>query len=148
MWAVWLLGLGCDDEGIEYRLVTEDWAWLNDPGEPDIRVTPCDYDFGAVPIGESAEVKMKIEEVGGGSLALGGITTEEPDGPYFLDPVGSVLLPSGSRTSFVVHFAPEPGTPVQARLRNYLYIDSNDPDEPRVYCKLSGQAAPAEDDPR
>ena len=91
---------------------------------------------------------MTLENVGDGTLSLGGVALEDSKTPFSITSVGTVLLPPWYTTSFEVTFAPAFGTPALREWRSQIFIDSNDSDTPRTSVKLIGQSAPPADPPR
>ena len=126
--------LACTDYNIQGT--TEATDQITDDRAPDILVTPLEIDFGALAVRDAAQATeiVTITNEGEGDLHLTGISTSDPDAPFDLLPVGSVLVPPGQSTDFAVTFAPETAQTYTAS----VLIDSDDPDEPTVEVVLFG----------
>jgi hypothetical protein len=107
---------------------------INNSAEPDIDVQPTDLAFGQVDAGtESAQV-VNVLNTGEGDLHILHIALDDAEAPYDIGAIGSVLVPPGQATSFLVTF--QPGTSIASSAK--VLIDSDDPDEPTVEVNLSG----------
>ena len=107
---------------------------INNNSEPDIDVQPTELAFGQVDAGsESAEV-VNILNTGDGDLFILNIALDDPEAPYDIGALGSVLVPPGQATSFLVTFSPDTSVSSSAK----ILVDSDDPDEPTVEIILSG----------
>ena len=126
--------LACTDYNIQGTSEATDQ--ITDDRVPDIVVTPMNIDFGALEVGSGAQATeiVTISNEGEGDLHLTGISINDPDAPYSLLPVSSVLVPPGQSADFGVVFAPETALSYPA----VAYIESDDPDEPTVEVTLNG----------
>ena len=149
--------IGCKTEN---NLIEDNSADLAGSDEPCIIVTPDKIQFGEIsavdgePVTQAVTIENRCADDPGdasltGTLTLGGVTIEDTTAPFTLTQVGTVLLPGLSSTEFAVTFAPN----TAATWRTKVFIDSNDPDEPRKEVKLIGtglapviEVTPAEHD--
>ncbi|MDE0954274.1 MAG: choice-of-anchor D domain-containing protein, partial [Candidatus Poseidoniales archaeon] len=102
---------------------------------PDILVSPLSIDFGRIDAENSLTEIVTIQNMGKGDLHIVGIELDSHDSVYDVGTVGSILLPPGDITSFVVTFDPV----TAAQENNNIFVDSDDPDEPTVTIQLLGE---------
>jgi len=104
-------------------------------GEPDIRVEPASVDFGTLSAGQSATEVLTVTNVGDALLGLDGVCFQG-SGPFSFTQVESVLLTAGQATTFTASFEPDRAGSFAAE----LWVESADPDTPRVVVPLTGAA--------
>jgi MYXO-CTERM domain-containing protein len=97
---------------------------------PDIRMSGTSYDLGEVPVGESSERTLTIDNVGEAELE---VTLAMPGSPFGVDEPSLTLAP-GAEESFTVTFAPETG----GVANGVVLLRTNDPDESTVAVRLTG----------
>jgi len=101
---------------------------------PDIRVSPLSMDFGTAAVGDSVEWICTVVNIGRGSLAVSGISIDNPsDGFHVVDGISNV--PADSFAQVRIRF--KPLVPSQA-FSTSLRITSNDPDEGTRLVPLIG----------
>ncbi|MCB9791995.1 MAG: choice-of-anchor D domain-containing protein [Alphaproteobacteria bacterium] len=135
---VLLLAAGC---GPEYKLdPTGDGPDIPDEfGVPDIEVDREIIDFGALSVGDGGSLSevVSVSNVGDADLHIRFIELSDPDAPYTVGAVDSVLVPPGQATTFIVTFTPETAALSPAS----VLITSDDPDEVVTEVRLLGEGA-------
>ena len=129
------LGMACT----EYEVRPDDDLIedITESGAPDIEVDPGAIEFGAVEVNENVEQVevVTISNVGEAPLHINNIELENPESPFSISAIQSVMISPGQYTQFEVTF--EPGT-AEANT-TYILIDSDDPDTPTAEVLLSGE---------
>lgn len=128
-----LIGLvGCNEYGIVED--PDNIGVIDDNLVPDIEVDPASIAFGQVEAGLSVTEVVNVYNNGEGDLHILDIVLDDPEAPYDIGAIGSILVPPGSSTNFSVTFNPETAMNNNAK----VLIDSDDPDEPTVEVALIG----------
>jgi len=99
------------------------------------------FDFGAVPLAQSASVSFSISNSGNADLAGLSLLIDGPDAASFVIPnlPGSTVIPAGGSTVLAVQFTPiNPGAKTAV-----LHITSNDPLNNPFNIALTGLATAA-----
>lgn len=122
----------------ENTLVTKDGTIddVDDSSAPDIVVTPESHDFSSLAVDgvTTATQEFTVANEGDASLQITSVELDDPNAPFTLSALGSVLVEPGGTTAFSVTFQPLTAEPVSAT----VYVSSNDPDEPNVPVALTG----------
>lgn len=100
-----------------------------------ILVSPTEFHFG-VDVGQTDQETVTLSNEGCDTLNTDDLSLADPEQPFTLGALGSILLPPGASTTFTVTFAP---TEV-GEFNTSLLIESNDPDEPSATVSLYGVA--------
>ncbi|MCB9763471.1 MAG: choice-of-anchor D domain-containing protein [Alphaproteobacteria bacterium] len=126
--------VGCSEYVIEETKNDNDE--ITDDDVPDIAVNPLEIDFGPLAVGDGASLSevVTITNEGEGDLHIQAITLEDPETPFEVGAIGSVLVPPGQATTFVVTFSPE----TAASNSGTVLVQSDDPDESVVEVLLLG----------
>jgi len=98
---------------------------------PDIDLPDTEYDFGSVPLGESATWDMPIQNLGIDHLSIRSVTST--NGAFTVDRDHFYVAPSGEEI-VTIEFKPPGIGPYGAMIQ----IASNDPDEPVVEVSVEG----------
>jgi hypothetical protein len=107
-----------------------------DEPSPEIEVTPLEYDFGDLPVGESLLKTFLISNIGNDILNISNIHMAYANDAFILDSDISSISPDESAEIFVVY------TPVTYRNdSNIINILSNDLDEPVVSISIAGSGS-------
>lgn len=104
---------------------------------PRIEITPNSWDMGDWEIGCETEVELRVRNVGSADLVVDDVSFEPTSPDMSLTPhalAGTVMVPGDQRSLFV-RFAPT-DTLDDA---GYLYVDSNDPANPRAMATQTGR---------
>ena len=110
------------------------------PSAPNIAVTPPALDFGTVEVGAFKVDSVMVNNTGGDTLDITGLSLTPAALPFGATLIGPDRIPPGGMTKIHVRF--EPGSAVV--FSDTLRIDSNDPDTPVAAVPLVGQGvAPA-----
>lgn len=134
--------VGCKTEN---TLITDDSADVATRKDPCIVVTPEKIAFGEIsavdgePVTETVTIENRCTDDPGdgsltGTLSLGSVSLADPTAPFEMTQLTAVMLPPLSTTEFQVTFHPTTAN----TWRTKLFIDSDDPDEPRKEVKLNG----------
>lgn len=144
MW--WALLWACGPVGCGRPLDTgRDFPDVAVYKDPCIVVTPEKIEFPETLAGETATETVTIAtwceaDPGDGSLtgtlSLGAVSLADPTAPFEMSQLTAVMLPPLSSTEFEVTFRPT----ALGTWRTKLFIDSDDPDEPRKEVKLAATA--------
>ncbi len=122
----------------ENSLVTKDGTIddVDDSSAPDIVVSPESHDFDALSVdGVTTQTQeFTITNEGDASLQLTSVELDDPNAPFSLSALGTVLVEPGGSTAFSVTFQPITAEEVSAT----VFVQSNDPDEPNVPVALTG----------
>ncbi len=102
---------------------------------PNVFVSPTEFHFG-VEAGTSETGSVTVTNLGCSTLRLDGLTLADPDQPWALIAVGSILVPSEMSTSFDVVFSPVEVGEFNTTAR----METNDPDAPTTSVLLFGVA--------
>ncbi len=100
-----------------------------------IALSPAEFHFG-LEVGQSDQEKVTISNLGCATLNINNLTLADPDQPYALGALGSILLPPDASTTFTVTFAP---TEV-GEFNTAIHVESNDPDSPITSVLVYGAA--------
>jgi hypothetical protein len=134
-----LAATGCSDFG----LVSEgEDVEIPTPPPPDIVVSPAVLDFGALSTTSVEEVSevVTVMNQGQGDLQIQGLELGDDTAPFDIGAPGTVLVPPGASTDFVITFDPVNAGDLDER----VWIYSNDPDTPAYELPLTGTGlAPA-----
>lgn len=106
-------------------------------GAPHLTLDPLLLDFGPVAVTDAAEhaLEVTIGNTGDGDLHILNLEIEDPDAPFSLTGIGSVLVPPGGSGRFEVVF-----DPVTAEVSNsHVIIASDDPENPAVSLFVGGE---------
>lgn len=131
--ALWLIlaVVGCKDTDTD-----------TDPGptprlEPYVEVSPPAVSFGPVEVGVDPvrEQVVTLSNACEGDLEIYDMAIQNPDYPFSLGSLGTVLVPAGSSTEFTVSFDP----PTSAAWNTKILIDTNDPETPTATVDLYGE---------
>jgi len=108
-----------------------------EPVEPDIEVPTRELDFGQVPVGESREEHLVIENVGDSNLTIESVSWVRPSepSPFTLPPITRFTLGPGAVTTIPITFTPQE----VGRFTNQLVIRSTDPDEGTLTFTVVGE---------
>ncbi|MCB9763474.1 MAG: choice-of-anchor D domain-containing protein [Alphaproteobacteria bacterium] len=123
---------GDDDTGVD-----------SGPEAQDISISPREIDFGGLDAGEGwtlSEV-VTITNEGERDLHILDLTLAAPEEPFELGSIGTVRIPGGQATTFVVTFKPVEAGAFFTAIR----IWSDDPDELMREVLLQGAAVEPED---
>ena len=105
---------------------------------PEIEVSPTLLDFGTVTLGTSADLSLRIGNVGSRALEVSEMTVD-PDVEGFFDvSPASTTVGIDEIVTITVTFEPVDDAQVNAR----LYIRSDDPDEAEVTVLMNGRGTP------
>ena len=126
---MWLL-LACDQASL-----LEPEGHLYSGGEPDIVVEPTAIDFGGVAVGDSVTETVTVSDVGDAALQIESLSLADPDAPFAVSAITSVLVPVQGSATFTVTFAPLASSAAPSAVQ----LVSNDPDEPIVEIALVGE---------
>ena len=102
----------------------------------DIDVNPTEVDFGQVVVDDTARhtETVTLTNVGDGPLEIYSVSLEDPDKPFTISDVGSVLVPPGQSTTITITYEPPTANADEAD----ILIQSNDPDEEFSVVHLQG----------
>ncbi|MCB9791994.1 MAG: choice-of-anchor D domain-containing protein [Alphaproteobacteria bacterium] len=103
---------------------------------PDIEVDPGEIHFGALAAGEGSSLAelVTVWNVGDGPLHVYDLELSDAEAPFTVGAIGSVRVPPGQSTQFIVTFAPTTASFSRASVR----ITTDDPDEPVSEVLLQG----------
>jgi hypothetical protein len=94
-------------------------------------VQPDQFDFGAVPIGESLSLLLTVGNTGTGDLRLHSLATDTQE---FAPNLDALFVPPGAERSVIVSFAPS----AEQEFSDTLWLAGNDPAQPLVGVPLQG----------
>ncbi len=98
---------------------------------PSIEASPGFLAFGAVPVGDSAQLLVQLDNTGEGNLDIHDIAT---GGPEFTGNLPALNIPPGASRSLLIDFTPATtGTRLDT-----LWLASNDPRRPLLALQLNG----------
>lgn len=101
----------------------------------DLEVSPEELDFGTVPVGPiSPSATVTLTATPCWEVAIWDLELQDPDAPFLLGRVGTVIIPAGQGTSFDVRFEPVVGA-----WATKVLIDSSDWEEPTHTVVLRGE---------
>ncbi len=121
---------GCSDYQFAPEKGHEDG--LSEEARPEIAVTPGLIDFGVLPDARELSRTVTIENLGNAELRLDPLRIDGPDVFATTAPELTVLGP-GARVTATVTYAP---TEDNAEHTGQLFVESNDPERPRVVVEL------------
>ncbi len=109
-----------------------------DEGEPCLRISPRNVDFGEVSAldGEYGTVILSLKNACEGTLELDEILLEDPDQPFDLGLVSTPAVDAGEMADLSVCYRPASG----GKHETHLLIYTNDPDTPESMLKVQGLA--------
>ena len=110
---------------------------LDNQPDPCIEVTPASVAFEPIEVmvdPPQTEV-ITISNSCTGDLEIYDLALQNPDYPFNLGTIGTVLVPSMSSTDFTVTFEP----PTSSAWNTKILIDSNDPETPTATVDLYGE---------
>lgn len=108
----------------------------NTNGEPDIDVNPTEIAFGQVMVNDTVAhtETVTLTNVGDGPLEIYNVSLEDPNKPFTISSLGSVLVPPGQSTTFTVTYEPLTANADEVD----VLVQSNDPDEEFSIVHLQG----------
>jgi len=107
--------------------------------EQDISVSPMSHDFGAVGVGGSADITVRVTNDGTADLVLGTIDSLSPPFSIAPDACSGQTIQPGNWCEFTVLFEPSS----EGEFTDSVQIPSDDPDEGTVLVNLIGDGAAA-----
>ncbi len=104
---------------------------------PDIVVDTALLDFGAIEVGDDSEHvhTVTVRNRGAADLHIQEVGLADPDAPYLIRSIQSVLVPPGEASWFEVEYQPTTAAVDRAR----VVVDSDDPDTPSIEIPLLGE---------
>ncbi|WP_232703277.1 Ig-like domain-containing protein [Halobacterium wangiae] len=105
---------------------------------PNASVTPTSYDFGDVPVGQTATTNVTLTNDGAGPLSYDGVTNSGHSAFEVTAGNESRVLAVGDSHEFTVSFAPE----TESSLGTNLNVLTDDPEAPSVGVSVSGTGVP------
>lgn len=98
---------------------------------PDVRLAASSLAFGAVAVGAGFERLLTIHNDGEAELR---VRADVPEGPFAPSPA-TLVIPPRSSTAMSIRFEPM----LAGEANAVLWLETNDPDEPRLAVRLSGE---------
>ncbi|MFT5684826.1 MAG: hypothetical protein ACI8RZ_005771 [Myxococcota bacterium] len=127
----------------EYKLESEETPAedLTEEVSPDILVSPEAIDFGVLALDDEVTAVITIDNVGTDLLGITELSLSDDTAPLSFSAISSTLIAPGDRAEFsVTLYARESG-----EISAEVYIDSIDPDEPRVAVPLTASVPEPEE---
>ena len=107
---------------------------------PDISVATTRYDFGAIQQGEVVVAEISVRNAGQGELKIEAVSTSCGCTTARVEPE---VIPPGGEGRLIVQYN-SGAHPDSGAVQRYVYIASNDPDEPEVQVIITAEVqAPA-----
>jgi hypothetical protein len=97
-------------------------------GQPNIRVELDQYDFGVVQQGKVVATEISVHNAGSGELVIETVSTSCGCTSAQVDPL---KIPAGSTGRLTIRYDSSVH-PDSGPIQRYVYIVTNDPDEPEV----------------
>ena len=103
---------------------------------PEIEVSPTTVEFGEWEVHDGVAVSqiIRVENSGATTLVIESLGLHDPDAPFQIGSVSSTLVESGAAAEFLVTFEPDR----IGEFDTFVYIDSNDADEPTTEVTITG----------
>ncbi len=107
---------------------------------PDIAVEMTRYDFGTIQQGEIATTEIPVKNTGQGDLEIEAVSTSCGCTSARVEPT---TIPPGGEGKLIIRY--DSGVhPDSGAIKRYIYVVSNDPDEPEVQVIITAEVqAPA-----
>ncbi len=107
---------------------------------PDIALSATQHDFGDIEQGQVAVTEITVSNMGAGDLKIESVSTSCGCTSARVEPT---VIPPGGEGKLIIRY--DSGVhPDNGRIRRYIYIASNDPDEPEAQVIVTANVqAPA-----